>query len=132
MLDICEEDTRKRTVVADAEALPLKKQNFHAVFCRGVLHHVPSPESAIAEIYSILKPGGYFIVSEPCNDSFIVRIIRKIMYKRSWKFEEDEHPFLTQELSNRLSNAGFIIRARKYHGYLAYSILGFTDILPPH
>jgi ubiquinone/menaquinone biosynthesis C-methylase UbiE len=47
---------------ADAEHLPFADDFFDCACSMGVLHHVPNPPGAIAEIYRVLKPGGRLIV----------------------------------------------------------------------
>lgn len=45
-------------LVADAENLPFKEEEFELIYSWGVLHHTPNPERAIHEIYRVTKPGG--------------------------------------------------------------------------
>jgi SAM-dependent methyltransferase len=47
---------------ADAEHLPFADDHFDCVCSMGVLHHVPNPANAVAEIHRVLKPGGRLIV----------------------------------------------------------------------
>jgi len=49
----------------DAENLTLSDKSVDAVFCCEVLEHVEKPEQAIAQLYRILQPGGYALVSVP-------------------------------------------------------------------
>lgn len=51
--------------VGDIQAMPLPDQSFDTVFSAEVLEHVPDPEKALREIYRVLKPGGYFVMSIP-------------------------------------------------------------------
>lgn len=44
--------------VADAETLPFADESFDIVYSWGVIHHSPDTESAVAEIYRVLRPGG--------------------------------------------------------------------------
>ena len=44
--------------VGNAEQLEFADASFDHVNCYGVVHHTPSPRSAIKEIYRVLKPGG--------------------------------------------------------------------------
>jgi ubiquinone/menaquinone biosynthesis C-methylase UbiE len=48
----------------DLEHLPHEEAILDAVFCFGVLHHVPNWRGAIAEISRILKPGGTLYLEE--------------------------------------------------------------------
>lgn len=63
-----------RFVVADAHALPFKKEEFSVVFCLEVLEHVFNPEQVIKEIKRVLKPGGYVIALVP-SENMLFKII---------------------------------------------------------
>jgi SAM-dependent methyltransferase len=45
----------------DAERLPFADDAFDLVYSWGVIHHSARPESIVAEIWRVLKPGGRFI-----------------------------------------------------------------------
>jgi SAM-dependent methyltransferase len=47
-----------RLAVADAQALPFPDGSFDLVYSWGVLHHVPSPRAAVAEVRRVLRNGG--------------------------------------------------------------------------
>jgi ubiquinone/menaquinone biosynthesis C-methylase UbiE len=53
---------RGDVLVADAEKLPFKDNEFDLTYSWGVLHHTPNPERAIEEIYRVTKPGGEICV----------------------------------------------------------------------
>jgi len=46
------------TVAADAESLPFDDETFDLVLGHAVLHHLPAPEAALAEVWRVLSPGG--------------------------------------------------------------------------
>jgi SAM-dependent methyltransferase len=50
--------------VASAEALPFKDASFDLVHSKDSLHHMESPERAIAEYARVLKPGGTALIVE--------------------------------------------------------------------
>ena len=47
--------------IMDAERLQFPDSPFDVVYSFGVLHHVPSPESAFSEVRRVLRPGGTFL-----------------------------------------------------------------------
>ncbi|MBB3452578.1 ubiquinone/menaquinone biosynthesis C-methylase UbiE [Rhizobium sp. BK313] len=48
---------------ADATALPLEDGSFDAVIAMHMLYHLPDQPQAIAEMYRVLKPGGFLAVT---------------------------------------------------------------------
>jgi len=52
-------------VLGDITAVPLADQTFDVAFSMMVLEHLPEPARCAAEVYRILKPGGYFLVITP-------------------------------------------------------------------
>jgi SAM-dependent methyltransferase len=53
-----------RFVEASATATGLPPESFDLVYCRFLLIHLPEPERALAEMHSLLKPGGILV----CED----------------------------------------------------------------
>lgn len=54
-------------VAGRGQALPFIDHSFEGVVCMNALHHFPSYELALREIYRVLKPGGRAVFSEPGN-----------------------------------------------------------------
>lgn len=65
-------------VSAGAQAVPAPAQSFDGAFMLKSLHHVPLTEldAALAEVVRVLKPGGWFYVSEPIYDGALNEIVR--------------------------------------------------------
>lgn len=53
--------------IADAQRIPLPDACADRVLMRNVLHHVPDPAAAIAEMGRLLKPGGQVLLEGPGN-----------------------------------------------------------------
>jgi ubiquinone/menaquinone biosynthesis C-methylase UbiE len=49
-------------LVMNGERMDFPSNHFDAVYCHTVLHFTPNPETMLAEIYRVLKPGGQAIV----------------------------------------------------------------------
>lgn len=56
---------KKPDIVADAQALPFKKNTFDTVKATELFEHIKNPEKGISECLRVLKPGGFFIFSMP-------------------------------------------------------------------
>lgn len=52
-------------VVGRAEELPFGDARFDIVICTQVLEYVPDPRRAVREMYRVLKPGGFAVLSVP-------------------------------------------------------------------
>ncbi|MGI8898677.1 MAG: class I SAM-dependent methyltransferase [Pyrinomonadaceae bacterium] len=59
---------------ADAEKLDFADDSFDLVYSHGVLHHTPDTESAVKEIYRVLRPGGRAVVMLYHRDSYNYRV----------------------------------------------------------
>lgn len=57
-------------VVADIQKLPFATGSVAAIECDAVLEHVPDANAAVAELYRVLKPGGYLHVVVPFCQAF--------------------------------------------------------------
>lgn len=118
----------KGAIVGDGNCLPFKENSFDSVVCRGVIHHIPNIDLTLNEVHRILKKGGVFVFSEPCNDSVIIQLARKIMYKKSKSFDEDDKAFLQKELETIINrNGNFSIEKIERFGFIAYTLAGFPD-----
>jgi len=52
-------------MVADAHNIPLVDNSVDAIFSLAVLEHVADPQKVVAEMYRVLKPGGYLYSEIP-------------------------------------------------------------------
>ncbi|MGH3902714.1 MAG: class I SAM-dependent methyltransferase [Pseudonocardiaceae bacterium] len=56
--------SRHRIAQADMLELPFVPRGFDVVFCLGVVQHAPSPEIAIAALFSHVRPGGQLVFDQ--------------------------------------------------------------------
>lgn len=120
----------RKVVIGDAEGLPFREGYFDIIISRATLHHLPSPAKALREIHQKLKPGGFFILSEPCNDSLILRIPRSIYKHKSDRFTIGHKAFYSRELNQLLTDTGFKIKEIRNFGLFAFPLCGLPDFLP--
>lgn len=69
---------RLRWVSAGAQAVPAQAHTYDGAFMLKSLHHVPlsALDAALAEVVRVLKPGGWFYVSEPIYAGALNEIVR--------------------------------------------------------
>lgn len=67
---------------ADITALEFPDAQFDAVFCIGVLMHIPDMEAALTHMARVLRPGGFLVLSESSMHGFDVLLIRARHYLR--------------------------------------------------
>ena len=65
-------------LAASAEAVPFPRRSFDGALMLKSLHHVPIPamDAALAEVARVLRPGGWFYVSEPIYGGALNEIVR--------------------------------------------------------
>jgi ubiquinone/menaquinone biosynthesis C-methylase UbiE len=76
----------------DAERLPYPDSYFDIVYSWGVIHHSESPESIIAEIHRVLKPGGLFlgmIYGRRSMLTFKLWVRHAVLRGRPWRSASD-------------------------------------------
>jgi SAM-dependent methyltransferase len=91
---------------ADAAALPLAAGSVDAVFCLGVLHHVPHWQKALGEVASALAPGGVF-----CFEEFYPALYQNCATRRLLVHPETNR-FHSRELAAGMSAVGLVVRHR--------------------
>lgn len=116
-----------RIVIGNSQELPFEDNTFGTIFSRGLLHHLPSPEAGVAEMYRVLKPGGRIVVVDP-NESLMTRLPRIFAY-RSSHFSDDHKNFNRKYICSLLEKH-FEIDNVSFFGFLSYPLFGFPDILP--
>ncbi len=94
----------------DLISLPLQSETFDAAICIHVLEHVEDDRQALREIFRVLKPGGWTLISAPIRldhptyeDATIVAPADRLE-----AFGETDHVrWYGHDLADRLTEAGF-------------------------
>lgn len=84
-------------IVGDIHDLPLKDASQDALICIAVLEHVEEPHKAMAEMYRVLKPGGYLFIYVPFLYYYHAE---KGYYGDFWRFTKDSLQYLARDFSS--------------------------------
>jgi len=84
-------------IIADIHKLPMADNSVDAIICIAVLEHVEEPQKAMAEIYRVLKPGGYCFIYVPFLFYYHPM---KGYYKDFYRFTYDGVEYLTRHFKN--------------------------------
>lgn len=84
-------------------SMPFPESSFQMIFSGEVIEHIPDPESVLSHFYSILKPGGFLILTTPNSD----RLINRIRGFRAPLSREHVSEYGKKEWESILSGAGF-------------------------
>jgi len=81
MLDLARDQRRRVTLrQADAQALPFDDSSFDTVVCTLGLCCIPDPDTAVAEMARVLRPGGRLIlVDHVVSDSRYLRAAQRVV-----------------------------------------------------
>jgi ubiquinone/menaquinone biosynthesis C-methylase UbiE len=67
--------------VGDIRDLPFESSRFDGVTCQRVLHHVSDPATVLAEVDRVLKPGGFFYLSDTVPDRTAVARVLRVLWR---------------------------------------------------
>ena len=134
-----------KTIVANVTNLPFNKNEFDAVVMISTLHHLSESSikltkknmnRAILEIKKVIKPNGYFILSE-CHPNLILKPIQDLFYIISYPilsiFGKPQPFFLSKkETTKLLEKHGFkIVKQSDIPSGAKVYVPLFPSISPP-
>jgi len=100
------------------DRIEIEDNYFSVVVSVEVMEHVANLETYLKEVYRLLKPGGFFIWTTPCANSFSIEHIYSSVTKqiestgegfRRWAWEDSDHlrRLKSKEIKNLLTACGF-------------------------
>ena len=96
---------------ADLTKLPFEDNMFNAIICYHVLEHIEEDSKAMAELFRVLKPGGWAILQTPIDDereeTFEDFSITSPKERKKIFGQEDHVRIYGKDYFKRLMKAGF-------------------------
>ena len=79
----------------DLTNLPFQDGSFDAVFCIGVLMHIPDLKAVVSELVRITKPGGCIVLAET-NESSLEMLVYRLYWKLKGHIKVERTPLGTE------------------------------------
>lgn len=102
----------------DVQAIPFPKDTYDVVICNHVLEHVADDKQAMAEIYRILKPGGFAVLQVPqdthAEKTYEDPTITDPDDREKHFLQKDHVRLYGLDYAERLSSVGFRVTADTY------------------
>ena len=120
----------------DITRLRFEDSRFDAIICLHVLEHVPDDRAAMAELFRVLKPGGWAILETPLDldmaeteedPSVVSPRERERLYG-----QPDHVRRYGRDLLDRLAEAGFAARLDPYPLELEETTIARYGLSPRH
>lgn len=110
-------------VESSAQALPFKAGSFDLILGLDILEHLDDDLGALREIFSVLKPGGYALITVPAF---------KFLWSQHDELNYHRRRYVLNELRSRLETAGFILSRATYMNSLLFLPIFFIRWLKNH
>ena len=117
-------------VVSPGESLPFADKIFDVICFRGALHHMANEVLALKEAFRVLKGGGLIMLSEPNDDSILLRAPRKMANRRIARFGVNHKAFRSKRWLRIIEEIGFSVKHTKYFSFLSQPLCGMSDLIP--
>ena len=92
------------------KSLEFKENAFDLVVAREIIEHLDNRRNLVMEIYKVLKPGGYALITTPNKHCLLGWC--EILRGKGWKGWNDDHKYLytRKEVRKLFSDVGFSIK----------------------
>lgn len=100
-------------IQAYGNCLPIPDSSIDFSYARFVLQHIPHPDTAVSEIFRVMRPGGHFCAVDS-DDGLVVfypedpRVSKLLRMAQTTQTEKGGDRFIGRKLPNMLTEAGFV------------------------
>ena len=104
-------------VKMDIHHIPFGENTFDVAFCNHVMEHVDDDIRAMAELYRVLKPGGWAIIQSPMDTTRATTLqdpaITSPADREKHYWQSDHQRLYGRDYAQRLEKAGFAVVRRR-------------------
>jgi len=115
------------TVQMDITDIKYEDNSFDVVICNHVLEHIPDDRKAMAELYRVLKPGGWAILQVPISlslDQTFEDPLVTTPEEREKVFGQSDHVRIyAKDYTDRLEEVGFSVEVYSFAGEFGESAI---------
>lgn len=116
------------------QGLPFDDESFDVIICEQVLEHLHAPESAVAEMNRVLRPGGTLVIGVPIFPAGIDVLRRRLADRyHAWRGRVSDHPqtFTLRSIRRLVQSAGaFDVRETRGFRIISGGMFGFLENSP--
>jgi ubiquinone/menaquinone biosynthesis C-methylase UbiE len=94
-------------LINNAAQIDLPDNSVDMIFCHQTFHHIIAQESAIAEFYRVLKPGGSLLFAESCR-RYIHSFVIKLLFRHPMSVQKTDNEYL-----DLIKTAGFEVNEKQ-------------------
>ena len=96
----------------DLTAIQFPDRSFDAIYCSHVLEHIPEDRKAMAEMFRVLRPGGWALIMVPVSDqpTFEDPSVTDPAERERLFWQDDHVRLYGYDLRDRLAAAGFEVQ----------------------
>jgi len=102
----------------DITAIPYPDDSFDAIICCHVLEHIPDDDKALAELFRVLKPGGWAVLQTPyfriLQNTFSDPAISTDELRTLYYGQNDHVRIYGRDLFAKMEQAGFTLQIRSH------------------
>ena len=118
--DFCAEKGLAEVLLGDIKDIPYEDNSVDLALATDVIEHIDEDDLALIEIYRILKPGGYLLLTVPAFQSL-------------WGIQDDvsqhKRRYKKKWFNNLVKSSGFEIEKSYYFNYLLFIPIWITRVL---
>lgn len=104
-----------------ADHLPYADAFFDVVTCVQSFHHYPYPEAAMAEVLRVLKPGGYYILSDTGYSGLLKRVGNQLLKLSN---AGDYAAYNVEDIRALMTGAGFRVECAEPIARFLFTVIG--------